>query len=165
MVRHDNEMVKHNKLQATSTTIIYSSGLIKKIIHNLGLRWCNTLHCVIFGTVDYVNELSAVMLQVYVQPRHLGCQFVTARICCWAPCCGAIAVNRHQQPAQCSAANPPLLQSSDGTDGRTDTQPLHKNSAPHTMRAVPIKPPAMSIWRINVSVVFTGRHDNRRHSL
>jgi len=32
--------------------------------------------------------------QVCVQPRQLGCQHGTACICCWVPCCGAVAAGR-----------------------------------------------------------------------
>ena len=68
--------------------------------------------------------------RVCVQPRQLGCQDATVRICCWAPCCGTVAAGR-QAPATVdgyllqarrSAANrrTPLLRSSDRTDRQTD---------------------------------------------
>ena len=82
--------------------------------------------------------------QVSVQPRELGCQHGTARICCWAPCCGA----RHPPLSGCqsispvarrSAANSPYAAADavERWDRRTDRRTDAWHRAPHTTRAVP----------------------------
>jgi len=63
----------------------------------------------------------------------LGYQHGTVRICCRAPCCGAVAarrlaaaaVDRYLLPdgAQQQTRRMPLLRSNDGTDDRTDGHP------------------------------------------
>jgi len=76
--------------------------------------------------------LYAYLIQICVQPRQLGCQHDTARICCCAPCCGAVAAERRcllsidmscLRGAQQQTHRTPLLQPNDGTDRQTDGRP------------------------------------------
>ena len=58
--------------------------------------------------------------------------------CYCVPCCGTVAagcppLSINMSLAWCSAANPPLLRSSSGTDGRTPDRFI--DPSPHTMRA------------------------------
>ena len=69
--------------------------------------------------------------------RQLGCQHDTSRVCCWVPCCGAVAAVRRCPPLSIDVSCPhgtqqqtlctPLLRSNDGTDRRMDvTQTLFR---------------------------------------
>jgi len=84
-------------------------------------------------TLQWIHEHATVarnqVKQVCVQPRQLGCQHDTARICCRAPCCGAVAAERRRvlsiyisclPSVQQQTHRTALLLSNDGTDRRTD---------------------------------------------
>ena len=74
---------------------------------------------------------------VCVQSHQLSCQHDTACICCWMPCCGAIAAERQRPPLMTDMYCPQGTQQQTRpcrsscwtmgqTDRRTNTQPLHR---------------------------------------
>jgi len=80
----------------------------------------------------------------------LGCQQDTARICCWTPCCGAVAAGRRapapsidiscRRGAWQQTRRMQQLLSIDGTDRRTEGHSTgFVDPAPHATRALSIR--------------------------
>ena len=67
---------------------------------DVAFLWHNLLPYVYKDLLKWLSQcrpsadLPKCFEQVCVQLRQLGCQHDTARICCWAPCCGAVAAGR-----------------------------------------------------------------------
>jgi len=81
--------------------------------------------------VGRMNHRDTATNKVCVKPRQLGCQHGTARICCRAPCCRAVAA---EHPATAAVDKYTLPAWDRQTDRQTYTRPLHR---PHAMEAVP----------------------------
>ena len=93
--------------------------------------------CVLINTVSVkpkLNSHDSGFCNESVQPRQLGCQRDTARICCCTPCCGAVAAERRRCRSICpgrealrsKTAAAVVRQWDRQTGGRTDARPLHR---------------------------------------
>ena len=73
--------------------------------------------------VGRMNHRDTATNKVCVKPRQLGCQHGTARICCRAPCCRAVAA---EHPATAAVDKYTLPH---GTDTQTDVHPTVTQTA------------------------------------
>jgi len=107
----------------TTHIILYAAQHVRCVVWQMIIFWAQTrtehLLQLFFKNLQRL-QLSDKQVFVFVNTHytHLLLSAVLRRRCCWA----SAAVDRYLLPVRRSAANPPLLRSNDGTDGRTDRQ-------------------------------------------